>query len=362
VVQSDPEGFYFLARSTLVKDERQFDKFDRGYGNWLRGMPAIDRLVATALPEEWLRREFLRQLSDEDKAKIEALGGLDKLIEEFRKRLAEQQGPAPGRQSLDRHRRYQPIRTLRYNPEGFRIGAGAGQGRAPQGLGTAPLSKPGRHRRARHAQHQTRAASPATLRPRRAQRKNSTSTARSSTPRATRACCTCACGPSATTRSRCCCSWTWADRWTRTCRSATSCSRRVAASSSGSRTSTSTISSTSQVWRDNRRRAQERTPVPELIRTYGPDHKLVFVGDAAMASYEITHAGGSLEHWNEEPGAAWMQRLAAHYPKLDLAQTPTPEERWGYSGSTELVRTLVQNRMFPFTLRGLDDAMRALIR
>src|SRR5204863_3236723 len=77
VVHADPEAFYFLARSTMVKDERQYDKFDRGYGNWLRGMPALDRLVAAALPEEWLRREFLRQLSDEDKAKIEALGGLD---------------------------------------------------------------------------------------------------------------------------------------------------------------------------------------------------------------------------------------------------------------------------------------------
>ena len=109
------------------------------------------------------------------------------------------------------------------------------------------------------------------------------------------------------------------------------------------------------------RRSSEATSTSELLRRYNPDHKIVFVGDAAMGPYEITHAGGSLEHWNEEPGAAWMQRLAAHYPKL-VWLNPYPEERWGYSGSTELVRALVQNRMYPFTLRGLDDAMRALIR
>jgi uncharacterized protein with von Willebrand factor type A (vWA) domain len=111
------------------------------------------------------------------------------------------------------------------------------------------------------------------------------------------------------------------------------------------------------VWRDNRRREHERTPVWELIRTYGPDHKLVFVGDAAMASYEITTRAAASNTGTRSPARPGCSASSAHYPKL-VWLNPYTEERWGYSGSTELVRALVQNRMYPLTLRGLDDAMR----
>jgi uncharacterized protein with von Willebrand factor type A (vWA) domain len=360
VVHADPEAFYFLARSTLVKDERQFDKFDRGYGNWLRGLPPVDRLVEAAIPEEWLRREFLRQLGDEDKARIEALGGLDKLIDEFRKRLAEQQGRHQGGKRWIGTGGTSPFGNSGYNPEGLRMGQGAGQGRALKvwdqrqyrnlddsvELGTRNIKLALRRLRrfAREGaaeeldlngtiEDTARDAGLLHLRMR-PERHN-----------AVKVLLFVDVGGSMDPHVQVC------DELFSACRSEF---KRLTHFYFHNFVYEA-------VWRDNRRRERERTPLPELIRTYGPDHKLVFVGDAAMASYEITHAGGSVEHWNAEAGATWMQRLSAHFPKL-VWLNPYPEDRWGYSGSTELVRALVQNRMYPLTLRGLDDAVRALMR
>jgi len=113
------------------------------------------------------------------------------------------------------------------------------------------------------------------------------------------------------------------------------------------------------VWKDNRRRFGERTPLPQLMRTYGPDYRLVIVGDATMSPYEILQPGGSIEHWNEEPGAAWMKRLLASYPRHAWLN-PEPRERWEFTPSVRIARELVEERMFPLTLAGLDQAMRSL--
>jgi uncharacterized protein with von Willebrand factor type A (vWA) domain len=115
------------------------------------------------------------------------------------------------------------------------------------------------------------------------------------------------------------------------------------------------------VWKENRRRFAERTPTLDVMHKFGHDHKLVIVGDAAMSPYEITHAGGSIEHMNEEPGAAWIERLTTTYPAA-VWLNPTPEQYWGHSHSTMTLKALMHERMYPLTLEGLDDAMRELSR
>jgi hypothetical protein len=113
------------------------------------------------------------------------------------------------------------------------------------------------------------------------------------------------------------------------------------------------------VWKDNRRRMNERIPTWEVLNKYGPDYKVVFVGDATMAPYEITHAGGSVEHWNEEPGALWMARFTEFYDKL-VWINPTPQETWEYSSSVSMIQQMVEGQMYPLTIRGLEEGMTAL--
>ncbi len=115
------------------------------------------------------------------------------------------------------------------------------------------------------------------------------------------------------------------------------------------------------VWKDNRRRFAERTPTWDILHKYGHDYKVVFVGDAAMSPYEITQPGGSVEHFNEEPGATWLQRMTNTYP-ASVWINPTTQQHWGYSQSTQVIRQLMHDRMYPLTLAGLDDAMRELTR
>jgi uncharacterized protein with von Willebrand factor type A (vWA) domain len=113
------------------------------------------------------------------------------------------------------------------------------------------------------------------------------------------------------------------------------------------------------LWRDNRRRFNEHIGTTEVMRTYGKDYKLIMVGDATMSPYEITQAGGSVEHWNAEPGSAWLTRLIGHYPKFAWIN-PQPQSRWRHNASIEITRELLEGRMYPLTLAGLDDAIDAL--
>jgi len=360
VVQSDPEAFYFLARTVLVKDERHFDKFDRAYANWFKGTPSVDRLLESLVPEEWLRKEFERLLTDEEKAKLQALGGLEKLLDELRKRLEEQKGRHQGGNRWIGTGGTSPFGNGGFNPEGIRIGSGGGQGRAV---------KVWEQRQYRNLDDQvelgTRNIKLALRRLRRFAREGAAEeldldgtiedTARDAgylhirmrpeRHNAVKVLLFLDVGGSMDPHVQVC------EELFSACRTEF---KRLAHFYFHNFVYES-------VWNDNRRRDLARTGIETLIRTYGPDYKVVFVGDAAMASYEITHAGGSIEHWNEEPGAHWMRRLTDHFPKL-VWLNPYPEDRWHYSHSTELVRELVLNRMFPLSLRGLEGAMRALSR
>jgi uncharacterized protein len=353
------DQFYWLSRSILVKDERHFDRFDRVFAAHFRGAEsALAALLAAELPADWLRKSLVLQLTDEEKARIEALGGWDALLEALRQRLAEQKGRHEGGSRWIGTGGTSPYGAYGYNPEGIRIGGEGGSRRAVKvwdrrdyanldddaGLGRRNVKLALRRLRrfarqgaaevldldgtidatARHAGLLDLKMVP--------ERRN-----------AVKVLLFLDVGGSM-------------DEHVRTCEELFSAARNEFKHLEHFYFHNFVYES---VWKDNRRRHSERTPLPQLLRTYGHDYRLVVVGDATMSPYEILQPGGSIEHWNEEPGAAWMKRLLASYPRHAWLN-PEPVDRWEYTPSIRITRELVEERMFPLTLEGLDRAMRSL--
>jgi uncharacterized protein with von Willebrand factor type A (vWA) domain len=353
------EQFYWLSRATLVKDERHFDRFDRVFAAHFRGAEsALQALLATELPAEWLRKSLALQLSDEEKARIEALGGWEALLDALRQRLAEQKGRHEGGSRWIGTGGTSPYGAYGYNPEGIRIGGDGGNRRAVKawdrrdyanldddaGLGRRNVKLA--LRRLRRFARQGAAevldldgtidatARQAGLLDIRMvpERRN-----------AVKVLLFLDVGGSM-------------EEHVRICEELFSAARSEFRHLEHFYFHNFVYES---VWKDNRRRHSERTPLPQLLRTYGHDYRLVVVGDATMSPYEILQPGGSIEHWNEEPGVAWMKRLLASYPRHAWLN-PEPVDRWEYTPSIRITRELVEERMFPLTLEGLDRAMRSL--
>jgi uncharacterized protein with von Willebrand factor type A (vWA) domain len=361
----DVEGFYHLARCTLVKDERHLDRFDQVFGQAFKGLEgaggaSVEEIFAE-IPEDWLRKLAERFLTEAEKAEVEALGGWDKLMETLAQRLAEQRGRHQGGSKWIGTAGTSPFGAYGYNPEGVRIGQDGS-----------------RHRRAVKVWDRrefrnlddtvelgTRNVKVALRRLRKFARTGAAETLDiDDTVRSTAA------------------NAGWLDLklvperhnavkvllfldvggsmddHVRICEELFSAARSEFKHLEHFYFHNCVYET---VWRDNRRRHAERIPTIDVLRTYGPDYKLILVGDAAMSAYEIVHAGGSVEHWNPEPGQAWMQRLLATWPHAAWIN-PTPERLWEYSESTRILHRLMDGRMFPLTLEGLDGAMRALMR
>ncbi|PWC36308.1 VWA domain-containing protein [Azospirillum sp. TSO35-2] len=360
------EDFYYLSRSCLVKDERNLDRFDRVFAATFKGLTgeggeAGAEVAVTDLPEEWLRKLAERFLTDEEKAQVQALGGWQKLMETLAQRLAEQQGRHQGGSKWIGTAGTSPFGAYGYNPEGVRIGQ--------QGS---------RHRRAvkvwdrrdfknldDRVEIGTRNIKVALRRLRKFARSGAASEL--DLPGTIRA--------TATNAG-------WLDLKMVPERhnsvkvllfldvggSMDDHIRLVEELFSAARSEFKHLEHFyfhncvyEGVWRDNARRHAERTPTWDVLHTYPADYKLVFVGDAAMSPYEIVYPGGSVEHWNEEAGEVWMQRLLSVYAK-SVWLNPTPPQYWDYSESTRLLQRLMNGRMFPLTLEGLDGAMRELLR
>ncbi len=359
VIALSVDDFYFLSRTVLVKDERFYDRFDRVFAAHFKGLEELFEMLVAELPEEWLRRASELFLSEEEKARIEALGGWDALMETLRKRLEEQQGRHQGGSKWIGTGGTSPFGAYGYNPEGVRIG----QDRS-------------RHRRAVKVWDRrefanlddsvelgTRNIKLALRRLRRFARQGAADqfdlagtidhTARNAgildirmvpeRHNAVKVLLFLDVGGSM-------------DDHVRVCEELFSATRSEFKHLEHFYFHNFVYES---VWKDNRRRHAERIPTLEVMRTYGPDYKLVFVGDATMSPYEILQPGGSIEHWNEEPGAAWLGRLLASYPR-HVWLNPEPTDRWDWTPSVKLTRELVDDRMYPLTLKGLDEAMRAL--
>ncbi len=353
------DDFYYLARTSLVKDESHYDRFDKVFGAYFEGVEAVFETVAGNVPSEWLARQAELHLSDEDKAKIKQLGGWEKLMETLRERLAEQDERHQGGSKWIGTAGTSPFGAFGYNPEGVRIGQDSS-----------------RHRRAVKVWDRrefrnldgsvelgTRNIKMALRRLRRFAREGAAdqldidntiaSTARNAglldirmvpeRHNAVKVLLFLDVGGSM-------------DDHVRVCEELFSATRSEFKHLQYYYFHNFIYES---VWQDNRRRHGERVPLNEVMRTFGRDYKLVLVGDATMSPYEISYAGGSVEHWNEEPGAVWMSRLLRAFP-YHVWLNPEPQARWQHTPSISMTRELVNDRMFPMTLEGLDRGIAKL--
>ena len=363
LVDFDVEGFYYLARATLVKDERHIDRFDQVFGHVFKGLESVGGEAAVdvaTLPEEWLRRLAEKHLTDEEKKLVESLGGFDKLMEELKKRLEEQQGRHQGGSKWIGTAGTSPFGAYGYNPEGVRIG-----------------QHESRHRRAvkvwdkrefrnfdDSVQLGTRNIKVALKRLRRWIRQGAdeeldlpgtiTATAEHG----------------------------YLDVQTRP-------ERRnavkllmffdVGGSMDDHIKVVEELFSAARaefkhmeyfyfhnclyegVWKDNRRRHSEVIPTWDVLHKYGPDYKTIFVGDASMSPYEIAYPGGSVEHWNAEPGNVWLERVLSQW-RSTVWLNPVPEKNWQHTHSIQMIREQFGDAMFPLTLAGLEAATRRLSR
>ena len=353
------EDFYHLARAVLVKDERHFDRYDQVFAAHFRGIEMAFEALMADIPAEWLRKSLELSLSDEDKARIAAMGGWEALMETLRRRLAEQQARHEGGSKWIGTGGTSPFGAYGYNPEGVRIGQeGSRNRRAVKvwdrreyanlddsvGLGRRNVKLA--LRRLRRFARQGAAEQldlDGTI----------DSTARRAglldirmvpeRHNAVKVLLFLDVGGSM-------------EDHVRICEELFSAARSEFKHLEYFYFHNFVYES---VWKDNRRRHTERTKTVEVMRTYGHDYKLVIVGDATMSPYEIVQPGGSIEHWNEEAGSTWMQRLLSNYPH-HVWLNPEPRDRWEWTPSVKITRELFEDRMFPLTLNGLDRAMKSL--
>jgi len=353
--------FYYLSRAVLVKDERFLDRFDRVFGEVFKGLESegLDGVPPSEIPEDWLRKMAEKFLTDEEKKEIEALGW-DKLWETLKKRLEEQKGRHQGGSKWIGTAGTSPFGAYGYNPEGIRIGQDGNRnfravkvwdkrefkdldGKAELGTRnikialrrlrkfarTGALDELDLEGTIRGTAH--KGMLDVQMRP---ERRN-----------AVKVLLLLDIGGS----------MDWHIEQVD--------ELFTAAKSEFKHFEHFYFHNClyERVWKENRRRDASSLSTLEMIRTYGADYRVVFVGDAAMSPYEISHAGGSVEHFNEEPGYVWLQRVLDHFPKT-VWLNPKPENTWSYGYSVQMIRQQFADRMFPLTLEGLDGAMRALSR
>ena len=354
------EDFYYLARAVLVKDESNLDKFDRVFGHVFKGLDLLSEVATQDIPEEWLRRLAEKHLSEEEKRQIEALGGFEKLMETLRERLKEQQNRHQGGNKWIGTAGTSPFGAYGYNPEGIRIGQHKSRHRRAvkvwdkrefkdlddsQALGTRNIQVA--LKRLRHFAR-TGAAEELDL----------DNTIRSTAHKglldvkmrperrnAVKVLLFFDIGGSM-------------DDHIRICEELFSAARTEFKVMEHFYFHNCLYET---VWRENRRRHTQRIPTLNVLHKYPADYKVIFVGDASMSPYEIAYPGGSVEHWNEEPGAAWMQKVTTLY-KSAVWLNPVRQEHWGYTHSIGMLQELMEGRMYPLTLEGLTDAMKELVR
>ncbi|WP_434724371.1 vWA domain-containing protein [Mesorhizobium sp. RIZ17] len=363
LVDYDVEAFYYLARSALVKDERHIDRFDQVFAHVFKGVEALggpDAVDVANIPEEWLRRLAEKHLTEEEKKLVEALGGFDKLMETLKQRLEEQKGRHQGGSKWIGTGGTSPFGAYGYNPEGVRIG-----------------QHESRHRRAVKVWDKrefkifddtvelgTRNIKVALKRLRRWVREGAEE--EFDLP-----------GTIHATAEH-----GYLDVQTRPERrnavkllmffdvggSMDDHIRGVEELFSAARAEFRQLEYFyfhnclyERVWKDNRRRLAEAIPTFDLIHKYGPDYKVIVVGDASMSPYEIAHPGGSVEHWNPEAGSVWLARLLQQWPNA-IWLNPEAEKNWRYTHSIQLISDIFGGRMFPLTLAGLEAATRQLSR
>lgn len=356
----DVDEFYQLARVCLVKDEKYYDRFDKAFGHYFNDLATLDDVIEALIPDDWLRSEFLKQLSDEEKAKIESLGGLDKLIEKFKERLEEQKGRHAGGNKWIGTGGTSPFGHSGYHPEGIRIGGESRNKKAVKvwekrdfkdlddsvELGTRNI-KVALRRLRKFAR--TGAADELDI------DDTISSTARNAglldlkmvpeRHNAVKVLLFFDVGGSM-------------DPHIKVCEELFSAARTEFKHMEYFYFHNFIYES---VWDKNIRRHNERIQLLDVLHKYSADYKVIFVGDASMSPYEIAQPGGSVEHWNEEAGAVWMQRVLSTFDKV-VWLNPVPPEDWSWTHSIRMVEELMEQHMYPMTLGGLEEAMTYLAK
>ncbi len=360
VIGPSIDEFYYLSRASLVKDERNFDKFDKAFGAYFKGVQAIPS-SALELPLDWLKRQFQREFSAEEKAAIEAMGGLDKLMERLRELLDEQKERHEGGNKWIGTNGTSPFGNGGFNPEGIRVGGPS--------AGNRTAVKVWEQRAYRDYDDQvelgTRNIKVALRRLRRFARQGAEE------------------------------ELDLDDTISSTARNAGYLDIKMVPERHNTikvlmlldvgGTMDDHIKQTEELfsaaktefkhlefyyfhncvydhlWKNNRRRHAERFATWDILRKYNSDYRLILVGDATMSPYEVLQPGGSVEYNNEEAGAVWLRRLVERFPKFAWLN-PEPEGVWEYRQSIAVIRQLMQARMYPVTLQGLERAMRELSR
>lgn len=356
VVFADTEAFYHLSRLVLVKDESQYDKFDRAFAEYFAGVAEVD--LASRIPDEWLIPDLIRKLSDADKAALKGLGSLEELLKQLRERLAEQQKRHAGGNKWVGTGGTSPFGAYGFNPEGVRIGQ--------QGSGARRAVKVWDKREFKdldtNSELNNRSIKLALRQLRRFARTGAaTELDLTSTIQATS-------------------EQGYLDlRFVPERHNAVKvlmffdvggsmddhielCQQLFAAVKTEFKHLEFFYFHNcvyEGVWRNNQRRYTEQTALLDVLHTYGSDYKLIFVGDATMGPYEIDYPGGSVEHWNQEPGRVWLERLLAQFPKA-VWLNPQPRQWWQHYHSISIIQQIMQNRMYPLTLDGLSSAIKTL--
>ncbi|MGR3589726.1 MAG: vWA domain-containing protein [Paracoccaceae bacterium] len=363
LVTYDVEGFYYLARTAMVKDERNIDKFDRAFAETFKGLEDIkldDVLQAVNIPADWLEKLAEKHLSAAEMEEIKALGGFDKLMETLKQRLEEQKGRHQGGNKWIGTAGTSPFGAHGYNPEGVRIG----QEKSNHQRAVKVWDKREFKNLDDTVELGTRNIKVALKRLRRwardgaAEELDLDGTIRSTAEQG------------------------YLDVKTRPERrnavkvllfldaggSMDPHVKVVEELFSAARAEFKHLEYFyfhnclyEGVWRDNRRRWDAQTPTWEVLRTYGSDYKCIFVGDASMSPYEIAYPGGANEHWNAEAGQVWLERAREQWPH-HVWINPVPEKYWSYTQSIKMIREIFEDRMVPMTLQGIERGMKEMAR
>lgn len=361
LVFADIDQFYYLSRAIMVKDETHYDKFDVAFGVFFKGLESLEGIMEALIPDDWIRKAFNESLSEEEKAAIESMGGLEKLIEEFKKRLEEQDERHEGGNKWIGTGGTSPFGNSGFNPEGIRVGGDGNENfRAVKVWEQRDFKDLDDN-----VEIGTREIKMALRKLRKFARTGAdeeldiddtiSSTARNAgmldikmvpeRHNSVKVLIFFDVGGSM-------------DPHVRVCEELFSAVRSEFKHLEYFYFHNFIYES---VWRDNLRRNNERTPTWDILHKYTSDYKIIFVGDASMAPYEVANVGGSIEHDNAEAGATWMERFTEVYDKI-IWLNPQPQDTWEYSTSISMVQHLLEDKMFPLTLRGLDEGISYLNR
>ncbi len=360
IIERRVEDFYYLSRAALVKDERNLDKFDQVFGHVFKGLDLINEGQTAEIPEEWLRKLTEKFLNEEEKAQIEALGGWEKIMETLQKRLEEQKKRHEGGNKWIGTGGTSPFGAYGYNPEGVRIGQKEGR----HGKAVKVWDKREYKNLDDSVELGTRNIKVALRRLRKFAREGApTELDLDDTIKSTahHGYLDIKMVPERRNKINLLVFFDIGgsmDSHIKLCEELFSAARTEFKNMEYFYFHNCLYEG---LWKDNRRRHNEKMQTWDVLHKFPADYKVIFVGDATMSPYEITYAGGSVEHWNEEPGGLWLERVAQIYESC-VWLNPVAEKHWEYTPSLQIIKQIIGDRMYPLTLEGLDKAMRELSR